>query len=61
VIHEHAIQLTASDKLDMAEEVAARYDIDALAGLLAGARALAADAEISVAVLDDSKPARAVS
>ena len=38
-------------KLDMAEEVAARYDIDALAGLLAGARALAADAEISVAVL----------
>jgi GTP-binding protein EngB required for normal cell division len=35
----------------MAEEVAARYDIDALAGLLAGARALAADAEISVAVL----------
>ena len=38
-------------RLDMAEEVAARYDIDALAGLLAGARALAADAEISVAVL----------
>ena len=38
-------------KLDLAEEVAARYDIDALAGLLAGARALAADAEISVAVL----------
>jgi len=37
--------------LDLAAEVAERYDIDALAGLLASARAVAGENEISVAVL----------
>ncbi|HEY1217656.1 MAG: dynamin family protein [Bryobacteraceae bacterium] len=37
--------------LDLAKEVAERYDLDALSGLLAQARALAGGAEISVAVL----------
>ena len=37
--------------LGLAAEVAERYDIDALAGLLASARALAGENEISVAVL----------
>jgi GTP-binding protein EngB required for normal cell division len=37
--------------VDLAEEVAARYDISALSGLLASARALAGGEEISVAVL----------
>ncbi|MGA2038152.1 MAG: dynamin family protein [Bryobacteraceae bacterium] len=37
--------------LDLAEEVMARYDLDALSGLLTRARALAGGAEISVAVL----------
>jgi len=37
--------------LGLAEEVARRYDIDALAGLLASARALTGEKEISVAVL----------
>src|ERR1017187_3031126 len=37
--------------LDLAEEVAARHDISALSGLLAGARASAKRGEISVAVL----------
>ena len=37
--------------LELAEEVAARYDISALSGLLAGARASVDQGEISVAVL----------
>ena len=37
--------------LNLAAEVADRYDLDALSGLIARARALAAGAEISVAVL----------
>ena len=41
--------LTAT--LDLAEEVAARYDISDLSGLLASARALSGGEEISVAVL----------
>src|SRR5208283_5578047 len=40
-----------SPALDLVEEVAARYDISDLSGLLAGARALAGENEISVAVL----------
>src|SRR5208283_1155013 len=40
-----------SPALDLVEEVAARYDISDLSGLLAGARALAGEDEISVAVL----------
>src|ERR1035438_3558071 len=40
-----------SRALDMAAEVAARYEISALSGLLASARASAEQDEISVAVL----------
>jgi len=39
------------EMVDLAEEVAARYDISALSGLLTSARALAGGEEISVAVL----------
>ena len=42
---------SAQPALDLAAEIAARYEIAALSGLLAGTRAAAGQDEISVAVL----------
>ncbi len=47
--------------LNLAAEVADRYDLDALSGLIARARALAAGAEISVAVLGRFKAGKSSS
>ena len=47
--------------LNLVEDVATRYEISALSGLLGSTRSSVGQDEISVAVLGGSKPARVVS